>query len=176
MSASTRTPHKTGIFDLVRREWYMTRLDWSLRELPSKESRRIRKDLRRSLTDSAGDIGMAPALADLGSPEALAQRYTSETDLEGPRWSAGALAAGLTIAAAVFLLMAYAIGTVDTLLELGGGTRTVSLWGSELVMVGTASELSLNASNVLPALAVLVAISSVMFLLFARVWRLARAR
>lgn len=176
MSATARTPHKPGIVDLVRREWYMTRLDWSLRELPSKESRRIRKDLRRSLKDSAGDMGMEPALSDLGSPEVLAQQYTSETDLEGPRWSAGALAAGLTVAAIVFLLLAYMFGTLDTLLEMGGGKRTVGLGGSEVVLVGTASELSFSATNVLPALAVIVVISAIVFLLFARIWRLARKR
>ena len=176
MSTTAGTPHKPGIVDLVRREWYMTRLDWSLRELPSKESRRIMRDLRRSLKDSAGNVGMGPALADLGSPGALAQQYTLEADLEGPRWTAGTFAAGLTVAAIVFLLQAYAFGVMDTLVDVGGGTRTTNLWGSTTIFVGTSSEYSMATANVLPAVAVLAAIGAVAFLLFSRIWRLGRAR
>lgn len=176
MSATARTPHKPGIVDLVRREWYMTRLDWSLRELPSKESRRIRRDLRRSLKDSASDMGMVPALADLGSPGALAEQYTTDGDREGPRWTTGAIAAVLTMGAIVYMLQAYAFGVMDTLVDVGGGTRTTTLWGSTTLFVGTASEYSMETTNILPALAVLVAIGAVVFLLFSRIWRLGRAR
>ena len=175
MSATARTPHKPGIVDLARREWYMTRLDWSLREIPSKESRKIRKDLRRSLRDSAGEIGMVPALSDLGSPAALAEQYTTDVDREGPRWTTGAIAAVLTMGVIVYMFQAYAFGVMDTLVDTGGGTRTVSFWGSETIFVGTSSEYSMATTNVLPAVAVLVAIGAVVFLLFSRIWRLARA-
>lgn len=174
MSSTTRAPRPSGILDLVRREWYLTRLDWQLRHLPSKESRRIRMDLRRSLKDSSVAMGMGPALTDLGHPDSLAEQYTTDSDREGPRWATGAMAAALTAGAIVYMLLAYGIGALDTLVEMGGGTRTTNLWGSETVLVGTASELSMEMTNVLPALAVLVAISAVVFLLFSRGWRLAR--
>lgn len=176
MSTSARTPHKPGVVDLVRREWYMARLDWSLRNLPSMESRRIRKDLRRNLKDSSSDVGTVSALADLSSPGVLAQHYTTDVDREGPRYTTGALAVGLVVAAILSMLFAYAIGILDTLVEVGGGSRTANLWGSETIVTGSSSEFSVEMTNILPALAVLVAISAVVFLLFARIWRLSRTR
>ncbi|MEO7586699.1 MAG: hypothetical protein ABIS84_01585 [Arachnia sp.] len=174
MSVTSRTRHRPGLADLIRREWYMTRLDWGMRNLPSRESRHIQRDLRRDVTATAADIGMRPALADLGKPGVLAAQYTADTDPEGPRHAAGAVAAGLAIGVAVFLLMAYAIGTLDTLEAMGGGTRTANMWGSETVFVSTANEISMATTNILPMALVILAIGIVAYLLFSRIWRLAR--
>ncbi len=123
MSATTRTRYRPGVLDLARRESYLTRLDWSLRNLPSRESRQILRDLRRDVTATAADIGMRPALSDLGTPVVLAEQYTAGIDPEGPRYGSGAIAAGATGSAIVFLLLAYAIGSGQTLAAMGGGVR-----------------------------------------------------
>lgn len=174
MNAATRNRYRPGIADLVRREWYMTRLDWGLRNLPSRENRQILRDLRRDVTATAADIGMRPALADLGEPGELADRYTATIDPEGPRYVAGAVAAGVTAGAILYLLMAYGIGTLDTLVDMGGGTRTTNLWGSEFIFTGTADEFSVATTSFLPAFTIAAAICAVVFLLFSRIWRLAR--
>ncbi len=159
----------------MRREWYMTRLDWGLRNLPSGESRRILRDLRRDVTATASDTGMREALAGLGAPGELAEGYMVGVDAASPRYGTGAIAAGVTICIIVFLLTAYAIGTLDTLWAVGGGTRTTQLWGSETIFTATADGISMGTTNILPALGVLIAISAVVFLLFSRIWRLARS-
>lgn len=174
MSATARTHYRPGIADLVRREWYMTRLDWGLRNLPSKHSRQIQRDLRRDVTATAADVGMRDALSDLGAPETLAEQYASSVDLEGPRYFSGAVAAGATICIVVFLLLAYAIGTLDTLYAMSGGTRTANLWGSEMVFVSTGEVTSFEITNILPMILVLLATSAISFLLFSRLWRLGR--
>lgn len=176
MSTTQRTGYRPGLRDLIRREWYMTRLDWGLRNLPSKQNRQIQRDLRRDVTATAGDIGMRPALDDLGKPGTLASRYTAETDPEGPRYATGAVAAGIAVAAVVFLWLAYAIGTLDTLEAMGGGTRTGTLWGAETTYVSTADEISISTANILPAFLVVVGVWAVVFLLFSRIWRAARSR
>ncbi len=104
----------------------------------------------------------------------MAEQYTSSVDLEGPRYLSGAVAAGATICIVVFLLLAYAIGTLDTLYAMGGGTRTANLWGSETVFVSTAEVISFEITNSLPMILVVLAISAVSFLLFSRIWRLGR--
>lgn len=172
MNATTRTRHRPGIRDLVRRESYLARLDWSLRNLPSKESRQIQRDLRRDVTATAADIGMRPALADLGTPGVLASQYTTGIDPEGPRYGSGALAAGVTVCAIVFLMLAYAIGTLDTLDALGGGVRDMKFWGSQMTFTSTTDTISFDMVNILPMLLVTLAISVVTFLIFARIWRL----
>lgn len=174
MSATARARFRPGITDLVRREWYLTQLDWGLRNIPAGDSRQIRRDLRRDVTATAADIGMRAALADLGAPGVLAEQYTVGVNPEGPRYGSGAVAAGVTICTVAFLLLAYAIGTLDTLVSMGGGTRTASLWGSETLFIGNANEISFEVSNVLPMLLVILAMSVVAFLIFSRVWRLRR--
>ncbi|MDO5737278.1 MAG: hypothetical protein Q4P15_12470 [Propionibacteriaceae bacterium] len=176
MSTTARNRYRPGLGDLIRREWYMTRLDWGLRNLPTGEGRRILRDLRRDVTATASETGMREALAGLGDPGILAEGYTGGTDAAGPRYGTGAMAAGAAICIVVFLLMAYAIGTLDTLQYVGGGTRIVSLWWAEATLVSTTDEISLGITNLLPALGVLAAISAVVFLLFSRIWRLGRSR
>ncbi|MEO7129972.1 MAG: hypothetical protein ABIZ07_01170 [Dermatophilaceae bacterium] len=172
MSATTRTRYRPGVLDLARRESYLTRLDWGLRNLPSRESRQILRDLRRDVTATAADIGMRPALSDLGTPVVLAEQYTAGIDPEGPRYGSGAIAAGATGSAIVFLLLAYAIGSGQTLAAMGGGVREVTLWGSQIILTSRADVDSLEIANVLPLLLVILAISAVSFVLFARIWRL----
>lgn len=171
---ATPTRYRPGIADLARREWYMTRLDWGLRNLPTRENRQILRDLRRDVTATAAEIGMRPALADLGGPGDLAARYTATTAPDGPRYVAGAVAAALMAGAILYLATAYAFGTLDTLVAMGGGTRSARLWGSEFVFVGTAEEISVATTSLLPAFAVSAAACAVAFLLFSRIWRLAR--
>ena len=174
MSATSRTRYRPGLTDILRREWYMARLDWGLRNLPSRESRRIQSDLRRDVTATAADIGMRPALADLGASAALAERYTAGIDPAGPRYGSGAVAAGVTVGVLALLFLAYAIGTLDTLLAMGGGTRTANIWGSETVFVSTTGATSFEIINVVPMLAVILGLAALVFLLVSRIWRLLR--
>ncbi|MGV8845061.1 hypothetical protein [Tessaracoccus sp.] len=174
MSDTARTRHGLGCADLLRREWYLTRLDWGLRHLPSRQSRDIQRDLRRDVTATAADIGMRPALEGLGKPGVLAGQYTAEMDPEGPRYVAGVVAGGVAVCVAAFLLMAYAVGTLDTLEAMGGGSRLVTLWGSEALFISTADEISMTTTNVLPLVLLLAIVGTLAYLLFSRIWRLAR--
>lgn len=176
MSATARNRYRPGLAGLIRREWYMTRLDWGLRTLPSREIRRILRDLRRDVTATASDTGMRSALADLGKPSVLAEGYTSGVDAAGPRYTTGAIAAVVTAGAIAWLLMAYAIGTLDTLVAVGGGTRTANLWGADILFTGTADVLSVETADILSPLLVIIVICAVVYVLFSRIWRLGRSR
>ncbi len=176
MSLSARNQHRPGLGGLIRREWFLNKLDWGLRNLPSHDRRRIQRDLRRDVTATAAETGMRAAIADLGKSSELAHEYASGIDDAGPRYITGAKAAILTAGAILYLLMAYGMGTLDTLLAMGGGTRTTDAWGIQFHFFASENEFGVESSDVLPAFAVLLAISVVVFSLVSRIWRLGRSR
>ncbi len=66
--------------------------------------RRIRADLRRDTLAAAGEVGMDRALADLGDPRALADRYADEHGRRGAaaHGSACVRLVGVALAAAAW--------------------------------------------------------------------------
>lgn len=158
-------------WDRVRRDWYLFRLDWAMQDYPRKEFRRIKKDLHAELTLAAMDVGMTTALAGVGHPRALAERYTAELGRRLPRWATGAVVAGLTVSVLLYLMMAYTFGALDTLDALGGGTVTFELLGATTTLTHTAEEISAAANLSWGWAALYAGVAVVSFLLSARVWR-----
>lgn len=169
---TTSARHRMKPDDLVHREWYLQRLDWHLRNLPGKQRKQIKRDLRTEVSASAAEDGIRTTLHDLGKPATLAERYTDELDHEGPRYVSGGIAAALAGSALLYFLGAYAVGALDTLDAVGGGTRTAHLFGSKVVFTATSQQYSVEISNALPLTLVVIAVSSIAFLLVARIWRL----
>lgn len=105
------------------------------RGVPRRARRGLRQELRANLTDATAHDGSRAAVLAIGSPKALA--YAAGEAHEGrPRWSFGA-----TVAAGVFLLLAYAwlfslFGFSDGVLASGVTGREVSgdvfPWGSAM--------------------------------------------
>lgn len=120
----TSTQHRPSVADRWRRTWFRTRFSWAMQDYPRREYRRIARDLRQQIDEAATEVGMGQALADLGPPRALAEGYAAELDRPVPRWSAGAVAAGGVFLFLFYFFFAYAIGTLDTLRDLGGASVT----------------------------------------------------
>lgn len=123
----TRT--STTLTDRLRQDWYFIRFSWYMQDHPGREYRRIRRELRAEVAAAADDVGTTTALADLGHPRALAEGYRATLDGQRPRYVTGAVAAGLTITAIAYLVVAYSLGFLDALAATGGGTATIRRWG-----------------------------------------------
>lgn len=157
--------------DRVRLDWYLTRFDWAMQDYPSTELKRIKKDLRAELTAAALDVGTARSLADVGHPRVLAERYVAELGRRLPRWTTGSLAAGAAVGVAMFLMMFYTVGALDTLEAMGGGSVVLEVLGSETTVTSTADEISASLHLGWGWAALYGGIALVSFLLGSRVWR-----
>lgn len=159
--------------DRLRRDWYLLRLEWALQDYPHKALSRLKRDLRTELTLAAQDVGMRRAVADLGHPRALAERYVDELGRRLPRWTAGALAAGLVLGVLAYLFLAYSMGTLDTLAELGGGSVTRYPFGAETTWSSTeVGGISVATRPSVAGTVFVLGVTVVAFVLGARVWRL----
>lgn len=157
--------------DRARLEWYLTRFDWAMQDYPRKELKRIKADLRSDLTVAALDVGTTRALADVGHPRVLAERYVTELGRRLPRWTTGSLAAGAAVGVVMFLMMFYSLGAMDTLEALGGGTVSFDVLGGTTTLTSTADEISASLHLGWGWAALLGGIAVVSFLLGSRVWR-----
>ena len=110
----------TSFRDTLIRERYLLHFDWAMQDYP--KPKRIVRELRTELTATASEVGMRQAVADLGHPRVLADAYLSELGRRVPRWTTGAVWGALAIAVVMYLTVAYAIGTLDTIDQMGGGT------------------------------------------------------
>lgn len=157
--------------DVVRREWYLLRLSWHMQDHPGREEKRIRRELREALTLAAADVGMARAVRDLGHPMVLAESYRADLGRPLPRWTAGAVSAALAAAFLLYLAGAYAVGTLDTLEALGGGTLTTYPLGGETTFTVADDAISVESTLGLPGVLLVLAVAVVAFVLGSRLWR-----
>jgi hypothetical protein len=158
------------IRDVLRREAYLTRFSWAVQDFPKYV--RLKRELRAELTATASEVGMRRAVADLGSPRALADGYLAELDRSVPRWTTGATAAALTLSAVVALWLAYSLGTLNTLEQTGGGSTTVTFLGSTTTYVFTDAAISQTSELSWQFLVFLVLAVAVPLVLGSRAWRL----
>jgi len=165
------TPTATSPTDRARREWFLIRFSWHMQDFPQKQYRQIKRDLRRELTTAGADVGMRHAVADLGRPRTLADGYIAELGRPVPRWTTGAVAASLAIIFIVYLGVAYAIGTVDTLEAMGGGTVTTYPFGAETIFTSTADEISVQTQLSAAGASFFLGVAAVAFTLGSRLWR-----
>lgn len=172
MSENSRPATRTrNLRDRLERGWYLQRLSWALQDYPGGARKQILTELRGEIDAAADDVGTTRALEDLGRPALLAGRYLTELDRPLPRWNTGGVAAVLAVTALVYLGFAYAVGTLDTLLALGGGTRTAYPLGGRVVFTATDDELWVEGLITWQALLLHVGVGLVAFALGSRVWR-----
>lgn len=174
MSNPSTTTTLPSLRDRARRSWYLTRFSWHMQDYPGRAYRQVRADLRREIDAAAGAVGMPAALRDVGHPAVLAQGYLGELGTHRPRYTSGAVAAGLVVGAVLWFGAAYALGTLDTLETLGGGTLTRHPFGGEVVFTSTGAEISVLAEPTWAGTAVLVGLAALAFALASRIWRVWR--
>ncbi|MCL3859978.1 hypothetical protein [Actinotalea sp. K2] len=157
--------------DRLHARWYLTRFGWAMQDYPGRQTRQIRRELHADLVLAAQDVGMAQALRDLGHPVVLAERYIAELGRRLPRKTTGAVAAALAMGLILYLSTAYAIGTLDTLEAMGGGSITTYPLGAETVFTHTEDELSVSSSLTWQWALLYVGAGVVAFLGGSRIWR-----
>ncbi|MCB0911780.1 MAG: hypothetical protein KDB60_09215 [Propionibacteriaceae bacterium] len=160
----------TTLSDLLRRETFLNRFSWHAQDYPGYV--KVKRDLRRELTAAARDAGMPAAIASLGHPAELAAEYLAGLEHPRPRWSTALwwLAAGVWTLG--LLALAYALGTMDTLEALGGGSVQHDVFGTPVLFTYTAEEISSQFRLTWASLAWLVGFAALPYLVGARFWRL----
>jgi hypothetical protein len=156
--------------DRLRRDWYVSKVDFLAQDVPSGYRKARRRELRSDLVAAAADVGMAQAVRDLGPASALAHQLKLAEGRKLPHIWTGVFAFTVVLYAWFGMMMA----TTNALLEAArqlGGDRVVTVHASWLgtnVVVNSGPHLL--SGQVDPSgltLAVLVAVS----LLAARAWR-----
>ena len=159
----------TPLRDTLVRERYLLQFSWALQDFP--KYKQVVRDLRTELTAAASQVGMRQAVADLGHPRVLADGYLSGLDRPVPRWTTGAVWGSLAVGAVVYLAAAYAMGTLDTLEQLGGGTAERVVLGAGVTFTNDDQALEVVSTLSWRVLAFYVGVFTVPFLLGSRVWR-----
>lgn len=168
---TTASPTRLPLRERLRIERYLLSFSWPMQDYPRKEYKQIKSELRASLVAAALDVGSDQAIKDLGSPFALADQYISGLGRKLPRWSTGAIVAGLAVSALIYLSLAYTLGALDTLEALGGGEVELSVFGASTTVHFSEHELWVQGNAAWGALAVYGGVAIVSFLLGARAWR-----
>jgi hypothetical protein len=169
MTATTAIP--LSVADRLRLERFLLRFSWAMQDYPRKEYLRIRRELRAEVRAAAADVGMRQALADLGHPVTLGERYIAELGRRLPRWTSGIVAGGLAVGVLVYLFAAYAVGTLDTLEALGGGSLTRYPFGTETVFTFTEDEISVLSGVSWQWAVLYLGAAAVAFVVGSRLWR-----
>ena len=163
---------RPGLAARLRLDYYLIRLDWHLQDYPGKAARAIKREIKADLLTVAGEVGMTAALTALGSPAVLAHGYLAELGRPRPRLTAGAIAAGLAIGAVWYMQVAYAIGALDTLEAVGGGTATLTVLGASMTYTSTSTTISVEGAFTWQWLALWLGVGLVAFVIASRLWRL----
>lgn len=115
---------------------YLRRFSWATQDYLRTPLRRIRADLRRDTLAAAGELGMDRALADLGDPRALADRFADEHGRRGVRGArlgvrilGGALAVACVVGAAIGLRALPRVEPAGETWTDGSFELEVSAWG-----------------------------------------------
>lgn len=156
-----------SLSDRWNRFRYLQSVELWLDAMPGRRRRAVLKELRSNLQVAAAEVGMAAALDDLGRPRSLARSYLDEEPGSRPRWSQGALAAGLLVGGWLYATMFYTMGLVDALRSAGATHATGSFLGTEVSVIATAEEISGRFAGV-PWAVLLTAV--LVFLLVGRAW------
>ena len=98
-----------------------------------------------------------------------------------PRWTTGAVWGALPVGAVAYLAVAYAIGTLDTIEQMGGGTLERVFLGATTTFIAEGRTFAVESTFTWQVLVFYALVFAVPFLLGARVWRVwagspARAR
>lgn len=166
-----RRPAAPSLHDRMTLGWFLFRFSWTMQDYPRREYRRIKRELRAEVRAAAAEVGMHQAVADLGAPTVLGEQYIAGLRRRLPRWNTGIIAAGVAVSLVVYLFAAYAVGTIDTLQALGGGTVTRFPFGAETVFTATDDEIAVRSTTSWQWAALYLSVAAVAFVTGSRLWR-----
>ncbi|MBF0689539.1 MAG: hypothetical protein IR158_17450 [Cellulomonas sp.] len=177
----TTTPGTTaraalGFRDRTRVRRWMWRFALAMQDYhPSREARRIRRDLRAALLDDAARIGVDDALREIGSPWRVAADHLDALGGAGPRWNDGAVVAALLgFGLPLYMWAAWAAGAVDAVGAMGGGRAELSWLGVPMTAENSDAMVGIQFMLGWQPVAVSLGLGALGFALGARTWRLWR--
>ena len=157
-----------------QRYWYLLHVEMWLDPMPRNRRKPVLRELKANLTAAAAEDGMNAAISDLGRPRALARQYLETEPRMRPTFYQGVFAVTAAIGLWVYALMIYVFGSLDTLLALDQtAPAEISFLGISITTEAHAEYLGATFSGF--SWISLIAFV-VIFLLFSRIWRLARRR
>jgi hypothetical protein len=159
----------TSTRDTLVRDLYLMRFSWAMQDFP--KYKKVVRELRSEIDVAASEVGMRQAVADLGHPRVLADSYLSGLGRPLPRWTAGAVWGALAVGAVAYLAVAYALGTIETIEQMGGGTLERVFLGATTTFVAEGGALAVESTFTWQVLVFYALVFTVPFLLGARVWR-----
>jgi hypothetical protein len=156
--------------DRLRRNWYMTKIDFLAQDVPGGYRRAMRRELRSDLAAAAADVGMSQAVRDLGPASVLAHQLKLAEGRKLPHVWTGVITFTIILYAWAGMIMATMYALIEAAIQLGGD-RVVTVHASWLgTNVAVTNGPHLLSGQVVPSgftLAVLIAVP----LLAARAWR-----
>lgn len=162
--------------DRWHRDAYLQRLDWHLEAVVTgRERRSIVRSLRDEL--SVDRRPMKTALADLGSPRALAARYADDSAPLRPTWSIGVIWGGVALLAYWFSFTLFALGMLSVVEQSTLDEAHARFFFVDVLAFANADGIGVGWSGGVAWILVPVAILTIAVLVGARCWRaLPRAR
>lgn len=156
--------------DRLRRDWYVTKVDFLAQDVPSGFRKERRRELRSDLASAAADVGMTQAVSDLGPASVLAHQLKLAEGRKLPHWWTGVITWVIMLYAWIGMILATAFSLVEAAAQLRGD-RTVTVhanWlGTTVTVTHGERVLSAAVEGSGLTLVVLILIS----LVVARAWR-----
>jgi len=156
--------------DRLRRNWYVTKIDFLAQDVPGGYRRAMRRELQSDLAAAAADVGMSQAVRDLGPASVLAHQLKLAEGRKLPHVWTGVITFAIILYAWAGMIMATARALIEAAIQLGGD-RTVTVHASWL---GTNVAIT-NGPHLLSAhwqpSGLILAVVVVVPLLAARTWR-----
>lgn len=173
MTTTHDTRTRLRLREQFRLDWWLLRFELAMQDYPTREARRIRRELRASVLDDVGHAGLDTALDDLGSPRRLAAAYFAELDRERPRWTDGAVLGSLVgLLLPAYMWLSWQMGALDAIEAMGGGTVELSWLGTPATLTHTDQALSMHTTVGWGPVVLAVVLTGVFFALGSRIWRL----
>ncbi len=164
-----------GTLDRLRVRRWVWRFSLAMQDYPSRERRRLVRDLRTALLDDAARIGVPAALREIGHPLRMAAEHLETLPGLRPRWDDGAVVGTLLgFGLPLYMWAAWAVGALDAVAAMGGGEVVLTWLGVPMTVTSTDDVVSLTFRAGWQPFAVSAALGALGFALGARVWRLWR--
>lgn len=117
--------------DRLRRNWYVTKIDFLAQDVPGGYRRAMRRELRSDLAAAAADVGMSQAVRDLGPASVLAHQLKLAEGRKLPHVWTGVITFAIILYAWAGMTMATAYALLEAASQLGGD-RVVTVHASWL--------------------------------------------
>ena len=90
----------------LRRNWYVTKIDFLAQDVPGGYRRAMRRELRSDLAAAAADVGMSQAVRDLGPASVLAHQLKLAEGRKLPHLWTGVITFAIILYAWAGMIMA----------------------------------------------------------------------